>query len=82
MDMLKKSMEVWINEAEANGAAHLIVVRDELLECNSPIFVFPEQDLREEVKKAGGQGPVVAICTLGGGYVPFAQPLLVSRIEN
>ena len=82
---LASNMREWIKEGKNRGANCLIIVHDEEYDCDSPIFVYPEQDIEQEVAKAMKLGMVVAISTLGRGVeelIPPNAPMLVSRVEH
>jgi hypothetical protein len=86
MDTQVLNMKEWCLEGRDRGASYLIIVHDECYDCNSPIFVFPEQDIREEIAKAMKMGMVVAISTLGGSTGKLVDssvgPLLISMVGH
>jgi len=73
-------MTEWVNEGETNGASYLIIVWDESSQYYTPIFVYPEQELREEVAKARLLFSIASITTLKNPSL--FEPLLVSRVEH
>lgn len=53
MTALKKTIRKWLEQGVEQEATHVIVVCDTFEPDDYPVFVLPEQDVREVVKEYG-----------------------------
>jgi hypothetical protein len=83
MTFQELNIREWVQEGKGRGASHLIIIRDDYYDCESPIFIFPEQDIQEEIIKAMQSGWVVGVTILGENSTNLLTgPILVSRVEH
>lgn len=54
MTATREDIESWVQEARNKKATHLIVAVDRYDHENYPVYVMPEQNVNEEIKRFNG----------------------------